>query len=47
MEGKLKEMEEQEFEGAMLMSKAKYLVEGEKFTKFVLIWKKREGKLKC
>ncbi|KAK2816439.1 hypothetical protein Q7C36_022710 [Tachysurus vachellii] len=36
IEGKLKEMEEKEYEGARIRSKAKYVVEGEK----------REGKLK-
>ncbi len=44
MEGKLKEIEEKEFEGAMLRSKAKYLVEGEKCTKFFFDLEKKRGK---
>ncbi len=43
MEGILKEMEEEKYEGARL-SKAKYTVEGEKCTKFFFDLEKRRGK---
>ncbi len=46
IEGKLKEIEEKQYEGARLRSKAKYVVEGEKCTKFFFDLEKREGKLK-
>lgn len=44
MEGKLKEIEEKEYEGARLRSKAKYVVEGEKCTKFFFDLEKKRGK---
>lgn len=44
MEENLKEIEEKEFEGARLRSKAKYTVEGEKCTKFFLEVEKKRGK---
>lgn len=44
MEEKLKEIEEKEYEGARLRSKAKYIVEGEKCTKFFFDLEKKKGK---
>ena len=44
MEEKLKEIEEKEYEGARLRSKAKYMVEGEKCTKFFFDLEKKKGK---
>ncbi len=44
LEGILKEMEEEKYEGARLRSKAKYTVEGEKCTTFFFDLEKRRGK---
>lgn len=44
LEGALKEIEEKKYEGARLRSKAKYMVEGEKCTKFFFDLEKTRGR---
>lgn len=44
LEDKLKDIEEKKFEGARLRSKAQYIVEGEKCTKFFFDLERRKGK---